>query len=64
VIGDSFTWWLINFGVSIIWIVASIMAGTYFLAAGGVIYIAVMMLIELPGTSSEEGSADDDDGFF
>ena len=35
-IGNSFAWWLINFGVSILWIVGSIMAGTYFLAAGGV----------------------------
>jgi hypothetical protein len=61
VISDSFTWWVINLGIALVWITVSVISGTYFLAAGGVIYIAVMMLVELPGSSTEEGSADEDD---
>ena len=57
---NSFTFWLVNFGVSIAWIVGSIATHNYFLAAGGAIYLGIVMLIELPGTSSKEGSGADD----
>ena len=55
---NSFTWWLINFGISVAWIGGSVMTGNYFLAIGGILYIGMMMLVELPGASSEEGSND------
>lgn len=57
---NSFTWWFVNFAISIIWLGGSIATGNYFLAIGGILYLGVMMLIELPGTSSEEGSNDPD----
>jgi hypothetical protein len=55
---NTFTWWLVNFGISIIWMAGSIASHNWFLAIGGLVYIGIMMLIELPETSSEEGSAD------
>lgn len=58
---NSFAWWLFNLGVSLVWIAGSVVNGNYFLAAGGFIWLAVTTLIELPGTSSEEGSADTPD---
>ena len=53
---NSFTFWLVNLGISAAWLVGSVVTGNYFLAVGGAIYLAIMILIELPGTSSEEGS--------
>lgn len=58
-LSNSFAMWLFNLGISIIWIAFSVVNGNYFLALGGVVFIAVMTLIDLPGTSSEEGSADE-----
>jgi hypothetical protein len=60
VFDNSFTFWLVNFGISAAWLVGSIVTGNYFLAVGGAIYLAIVILIELPGTSSEEGSGGDD----
>jgi hypothetical protein len=60
VFANSFAWWTFNFGVSVIWIAGSIATGNYFIAIGGFVYIAIMLLVELPQTSSEEGSAEDD----
>jgi len=61
VFSDSFSYWLMNLGITIIWLVVAIMAGNYFMAIGAFIYIALAMLIDLPGTSTEEGSAERDD---
>jgi hypothetical protein len=36
-------------------------SGSYFLALGAVLFLAVSFLIELPSTDSAEGSADDAD---
>jgi hypothetical protein len=55
---NSFTFWLFNFGVTIIWLVGSIWTGNYFIAIGAVFYLAFAMLIDLPSTSAEEGSND------
>jgi hypothetical protein len=60
VFDNSFTFWLVSFGISAAWLVGSIVTGNYFLAVGGAIYLAIMILIELPGTSSEEGTGDND----
>jgi hypothetical protein len=56
VLDNSFTFWLVNFGISIAWIVGSIATGNYFLAAGGAIYLGIMVLVELPkeGTSADD----------
>lgn len=63
VFDNSFTWWLVNLTVTIAFLVGAVATGNYFVALAGVFYIAVMMLVDLPGTSSEEGSGggDDDD---
>ncbi len=60
---DSFSYWLFNLAVTIIWLIIAITSGNYFMAIAAFIFIAMAMLIDLPGTSTEEGSADrDDDG--
>lgn len=56
---DSFSYWLLNLGITLIWFIVAITSGNYFLAIGAFVYIAIAMLIDLPGTSSEEGSADE-----
>jgi hypothetical protein len=55
---NSFTWWLVNFMISAAWFAGSVMTGNYFLALGSLFYLAAMMIVDLPGASSEEGSAD------
>jgi hypothetical protein len=62
VFSSSFGWWTFNLAVTFIWIAGSIATGNYFVAIGGFVYIALMMLIELPGASSEEGSGEEDEG--
>ena len=59
---SSFAWWMFNLGVTVIWIAGSVATGNYFIAIGGFVYVAIMMLVELPGASSEEGSAEEEDG--
>jgi hypothetical protein len=58
---DSFTWWIINFFIAIAWIAGSVASHNYFFAIGGLVFVALMILLELPGTSSEEGTADEFD---
>jgi hypothetical protein len=54
---NSFTFWLVNLGITTVWLVVAIASGNWFFALGGVIFIVIMMLVQLPGTSSEEGSS-------
>lgn len=63
---DSFSYWLFNLAVTVLWFIVSVTSGNYFLAIGAFIYIALAMLVDLAGTSTEEGSAqsDDDSGPF
>ena len=56
---DSFSYWLFNFAVTVIWFIVAVTSGNYFLALGAFFYIAVAMLVDLAGASTEEGSADD-----
>ncbi|HVP04664.1 MAG TPA: hypothetical protein VMT90_03200 [Dehalococcoidia bacterium] len=58
---DSFSWWFFNFGVGLIWVAGAYASKNYFIAIGGLVYVAFAILIDLPGTSSEEGSADGPD---
>ena len=59
--GNSFAAWVINTGIAFIWLVISVGSGSYFLAIGAVLFIAVSFLLELPETDSTEGSADEPD---
>jgi hypothetical protein len=61
VFGNSFAWWVINTGIAIVWLVIAITSGSYFLAIGAVIFLAISFLLELPNTDSAEGSADEED---
>jgi hypothetical protein len=55
---DSFTWWLINLAVGIGFMVLAFLSQQWLFAFGGLISIGLMMMNELAGTSTEEGSAD------
>ena len=57
---NSFSFWLFNLGVSILWLTGAVMTGNYFMGAGALFYLLFAMLVELPSTSGEEGSADED----
>jgi hypothetical protein len=58
---SSFTWWFINLGITFIWLAVGIRSENWFLAAGSVVYLAIAMLVELPGTSAEEGTWNEED---
>ena len=58
---SSFTWWFINLGITFIWLAVGIKSENWFLAAGSVVYFVLAMLVDLPGTSTEEGSWDEAD---
>ncbi|HUF53919.1 MAG TPA: hypothetical protein VMR52_09130 [Dehalococcoidia bacterium] len=57
---SSFTWWFINLGITLIWLAVGIKSENWFLAAGSLVYFAIAMLVDLPGTSAEEGTWDED----
>ncbi len=57
----TFTWWLFNLGVTLVWLAIVVKSGSWFLALGAVVYLAVALLVELPETSSRE-TPDDDRG--
>lgn len=56
---DSFTWWLINLAVAIGFIAIAVVSGQWLFAFGGLISAGLMMMNELAGTSTEEGSAEE-----
>ena len=62
VFSDSFSYWLFNLAVSILWFIVAIASGNWFMAIGAFVYIAFAMLVDLADTSIEEGSADEGDG--
>jgi hypothetical protein len=55
---DSFTWWLINLAVAIGSIALAIVSGQWLFVFGGLISVGLLMMNELAGASTEEGSAD------
>lgn len=59
VFGNSFAWWVITTGVALFWLVLAAWSGSYFLAIGTFVFIALAFLCELPETDSAEGSADE-----
>ena len=62
---NTFTWWFFNLGVTLIWLAIAVKSGSWFLALGLVVYLAIAFLIELPETSSVETPDDDrDDGWL
>jgi len=50
---------LINFGITVGFMVLAIVSGDWLFAFGGLISAGVMMMSGLAGTSTEEGSADE-----
>jgi len=59
--GNSFAWWVVNTGIAFVWLTIAITSGSYFLAIGAVIFLAISFLVELPSTDSSEGSSDSDE---
>jgi hypothetical protein len=55
---NSFSWFLVNLAISVFWLAVAISTEQYFLALGSIFFIAIAMLVDLPASSSEEGSAD------
>jgi hypothetical protein len=60
VFSNSFTWFVVNLAIAAFWLAAALSTKQYFVALGSVFFIAMAMLIDLPDSSSEEGSSDDD----
>ncbi len=60
---STFTWWFFNLGVAFFWLAIAVKSESWFMALGGVVYLVIAMLIDLPGTSSAETWEDDDDGW-
>lgn len=58
---NSFSWFLANIAISAFWLAGAVATHDYFVALGALFFIGVALLIDLPMSSSEEGSADDDD---
>ena len=58
---NSFSWFLINIALSVFWLVAAVATHHYFVALGALFFIGMALLIDLPASSSEEGSADDEE---
>ena len=54
---NSFSWFLINMGISALWLAGAVATQDYFVALGALFFIGVALLIDLPASSSEEGSA-------
>jgi hypothetical protein len=61
VFDNSFSWFLINIAISGFWLAAAVATHDYFVALGALFFIGVALLIDLPASSSEEGSADGDE---
>jgi hypothetical protein len=57
---NSFTWFVINLAIAGFWLAAALSTKQYFVALGSIFFIAMAMLVDLPDSSSEEGSSDDD----
>lgn len=57
---NSFTWFLVNIAVSAFWLAAALSTKQYFVALGSIFFLAMAMLVNLPDSSSEEGSSDDE----
>ena len=61
----TFTWWLFNLGVTLVWLAIVVKSGSWFLALGAVVYLAIALLVELPETSGTEPRDDGrDEGWF
>ncbi|MEO6196971.1 MAG: hypothetical protein ABIP58_02575 [Dehalococcoidia bacterium] len=59
--GNSFAGWVVNTGIAFVWLAIAVGSGSYFLALGAALFLAVSFLLELPSTDSAQGNADDTD---
>jgi hypothetical protein len=57
---NSFSWFLVNIAISAFWLAAAVASRDYFVALGALFFIGIALLIDLPASSSEEGSADEE----
>jgi hypothetical protein len=60
VFDNSFSWFLVNMAISAFWLAGAVATHDYFVALGALFFIGVALLIDLPASSSEERSADED----
>ncbi len=58
---NTFTWWLFNLGVTLVWLAFVVKSGNWILALAVIPYLAIAFLIDLPETSSTETPDDDGD---
>lgn len=61
---NSFTWWFLNLGITLVWLAIGVKSESWFIALGSVVYLAIAFLVELPNTSSTESWDDEDDAWF
>ena len=58
---NTFTWWLFNLGVTLVWLAIAVKSGSWFLALAVVPYLAIAFVIELPKTSGTKTPDDEQD---
>lgn len=56
---NTFTWWLLNLGVILVWLAIAVKSESWFLALGAVVYLPIAFLIDLPETSGTETPDDE-----
>jgi hypothetical protein len=56
---DSFSWWLVSLAIAIGSLSLAIVSGEWLFAFGALVSIGLLMMNELAGTSTEEGSAEE-----
>lgn len=61
---NSFTWWFLNLGITLVWLAIGVKSESWFIALGAVVYLAIAFLVDLPNTSSTERWDDEDDAWF
>ena len=63
---SSFGWFVVNVFVTLFFLIVALWSGNYFVGLGAVVYIAMLALIDLPGSgSADEGEGDEEeDGGF
>ena len=60
---NTFAWWFFNLGVTLVWLAIVVKSGSWFLALGAVVYLAIAFLVELPEKGSTETPDDHGEGW-
>ena len=61
---SSFARFLVNCFAALFWVVVAVATGNWYFAIGSFVSVAVLMLIDLPGSSSDGDGAEDDGQTF